>query len=311
MTKHAKLKAALIGYGIGDAMGKGTEFMTLPEVRFRYPQGLRKYSEIFQDAHRSQWAPNEWTNDTEILLRMARTMVDNQGKLHLPSQATMLKEWFDTDPVDTVPCMRWVLSQPDYLQHPIQTAKRVWDQMEHLEASNEALGRAFLAGLAPGMPEMNARNMTLLTHSDPQCEAMGVIVGRMAYDLFETSRPTTRDSMLSIVREIAPDMLEYVGQMLGADPSRLELDDVDTSMSAMKSALAAIWAAQKCRSAEEALYTLIDCGGDADTFASLALAFIGLKEGRLDLPSHLVEELDRVEELFEVADDLSEAWGNE
>ena len=59
-------------------------------------------------------------------------------------------------------------------------------------------------------------------------------------------------------------------------------------------------------SQEEALYTIVDMGGDADTNASLLMALLAMRDGKIDLPEHLTSELIGMERLEQVAD----AWAS-
>lgn len=51
-TIKDKLLGCLYGQAIGDALGLGTEFLNKDEVEKYYPDGLSKYEDIIQDAHR-------------------------------------------------------------------------------------------------------------------------------------------------------------------------------------------------------------------------------------------------------------------
>ena len=50
-----KLKGTIYGQAIGDALGLGTEGMTDEDMAWKYPNGIRHYSDIFQDRHRKRW----------------------------------------------------------------------------------------------------------------------------------------------------------------------------------------------------------------------------------------------------------------
>lgn len=46
-------------------LGLGTEFMSRDEVIKKYPDGLKSYNQIIQNAHR-RWIKGDWTDDTDI-----------------------------------------------------------------------------------------------------------------------------------------------------------------------------------------------------------------------------------------------------
>ena len=47
-----KLKGAIYGQAIGDALGLGTEGMNDEDMAWKYRNGITHYSDIFQDRHR-------------------------------------------------------------------------------------------------------------------------------------------------------------------------------------------------------------------------------------------------------------------
>lgn len=75
-----KLKGVFFGQAIGDALGLGTKFMTQAEVHKYYPNGLNDYSQIIQDYHRSRWEKGSWTDDTDMLLCIAKSIVENRNE---------------------------------------------------------------------------------------------------------------------------------------------------------------------------------------------------------------------------------------
>lgn len=312
MAKRQKLKGALLGYAIGDTLGKGTEFMEVPEIRRRYPSGLRRYSEIFQDAHRSQWEPGEWTNDTLTMLNMAKAIVSDNGALLVRHQARVLYDWFHDNPIDMPANFRWVLSHPDYLEHPLETSAKVWDNMEHQDPSNEALGRSILAALSPGSPETNARTTCTLTHADTRCEGTAAIVGRVAHDLLYHDKMTPRANIMELAVKIDARIVPYIKAAFSGRLSDFELDDPFSMSDARKATGAALWSMYHCKNAADALYQVIDAGGDSDTNAALAVSLVSLRDGgNLNMEEHLIKELIGHEEILHVADQLADAWGFE
>ena len=63
-----RMLGCLYGQAIGDALSLGSEFMNKDEVHRAYPDGLCKYEQIIQDAHRRRWPIGAWTDDTDMML---------------------------------------------------------------------------------------------------------------------------------------------------------------------------------------------------------------------------------------------------
>ena len=306
MSKRSKLKAALIGYAIGDTLGKGTEFMEGFEVKMRYPQGLRRYEQIYQDSHRSQWAHGAWTNDTEFVLMLGETAIKEGGNLNILSQAESLMRWYINDPLDITPNLRMVISQTDYLEHPIETSNRAWKNQSVREPSNEILGRALFAALLKGDPVRNSRTVTLLTHHDTTCEACATLLAHLATAYMEERPVPSSHELKKIVDSIDPSVVPVIRNASFNHPEKFEIDDPDYYWEVRRSLGIVLWALGQDMSQEEALYTIVDMGGDADTNASLLMALLAMRDGKIDLPEHLTSELIGMERLEQVAD----AWAS-
>ncbi len=301
-----KIRACLVGYALGDTLGKGTEFMSKDVVHLRYPNGLRTFGGIVRDVHRSQWKPNEWTNDTEVVLRMAETMADT-GDLTVGSQADMLKDWFQTHDMDVVPIMRRVLSQEDYIDDPMQVAQRIWDAAPGIDASNEALGRALLAGLWPDENYAErVRDIIRLSHSHALCLVTGQIVAAVAHDLLWHDTEPSFQRLANICGDLSSRVHPYLIQARDGNLADFCLDDPDTLSYTRKAMGCALYALWHCSTMQEALYKIVDEGGDADTNAALALGLMGLKYGTAALPEYLTDELLDRERVEKAADRLSD-----
>lgn len=91
-----KIKGCIYGQAIGDALGLGTEFMTRAEVKRHYPNGLERYDPIIQDYHRQRWQRGEWTDDTDMMLCIAKASHDNH--FDIETIAHNFKNWFNGCP---------------------------------------------------------------------------------------------------------------------------------------------------------------------------------------------------------------------
>ncbi len=301
LTLKEKIYGFLYGGAIGDALGLGTEFMSAPEAEYRYPEGLSSYSQIIRDAHRSQWNNGEWTNDTEIIIAMIETLIA-EGKVNPQSFAKALYEWFLSNPVDVVPQVRWVISQPDYLDRPFEVAERIWVNMGRQHASNESLQRSILCGIWEERPTTSlVSDVCRITHPDTRCIGASSVIAAVANALLREERIPSEDDLICIANEIDTRVVPYIKKARTPDLKSLELDDPETLWYVRKCMSCALWALYHTSSPQEALETIVMAGGDADTNCAVALSLLGLRDGFSSLPTHLIEGLVWKDKLSDVA----------
>ena len=77
-----RIKGCIYGQAIGDALGLGTEFMSQAEVKESYPNGLERYDQIIQDSHRCRWKQGSWTDDTDMMICIAKARQNNHFDLN-------------------------------------------------------------------------------------------------------------------------------------------------------------------------------------------------------------------------------------
>lgn len=296
-----KLRGLFYGIAIGDALGKGTEFMTKREVGAYYPDGLRQYSQIINDFHRSQWKQGEWTNDTELILRICDVVVENNG-FDLKAIAQMLRDWLAEDPADVVSHMRWVIQSEGWLKDPLTTAEEAKEKLNFFDPTNEALLRATITGIFSDDVEKETSDLIRITHNESRCVSSAQIIAATAHALFWQDHELSYEQLEELCLKYDPRTLPYLKSAHDGHLEHLELDDESQLWHTHKSLGASMWALWHCSNPADALFKIIDEGGDADTNASVALALLGIKYGPDALPQYLVKQLenaDRIEDTVE------------
>ncbi len=299
-----KIAGMLYGFAIGDALGLGTEFMTKQIVAIKYPDGLQDYSQIVRDAHRSQWERGEWSNDTNYLLTLIESMVETESFSPL-DYAHRLAKWYSNDLFDITQCMRWVLSQPDFASDPYNVSRRVWRDMQDIGNPSDALGRALLAGIWNDNIYQNAIDITRLTHPRPRCETAAVLIAHIANKILWEDRTPDYQEVRDLAIKENREVVMYVDMANENDLGLFDLDDPDTYWYARKAMGSALWSLWHSDSPIEALLTVINEGGDADTNGAVAMALMGLRHGVKAIPQKYIDGLQNSERIEKAAENLT------
>lgn len=285
MNIHDKVRGVLYGFAFGDALGIGTEFMTRNEIRSYYPDGLRHFSQIIRDAHRSQWKHGQWSNDTDLLLLHLDSILSNE-RLDVCHTARMLKEWYDNCSTDSCPLFRILMNTPGWTEYPIKITHKVWIDRRISEASNESIARSIVTGIlsSPQNLDDQTRQLVLITNDDSRCVSSATVIARMMSSILfkETISPycELENYCCSVDSRTIPLLrLAHEGSL-----DDLKLDDENTCQWTRKSMAAALWIVWHCDNAADAIYSLVDAGGDANTNAALAGAFFGAMHGYDAIP---------------------------
>lgn len=282
-----KIKGALFGFAIGDALGHGTEFMSRREVKRRYPDGLKEYSQIINDAHRAFWPKGAWTSETSTLILLVMSIVENEAILPM-DVARRLRNWFLEHPTGISSDVRWVLNQESFVTDPVATAERVWAEMGHDNCPNDALGKAIIAGIWNRDYRADSVTLCRLTHPQPRCITSSTVIAKMAHSLMWHNSSAAYEEIVDIARKGCPDTLPYIETARFGNIQDLKLDDPEDFWYVRKAMAAALWAAWHCTSPEEALHKVVAEGGDADTNAALATSLLGLKFGFDSIPEKYI-----------------------
>lgn len=312
MTLHDRIKGAIYGYALGDALGLGTEFMTREEAKVYYPDGCRDFTQIIRDGHRARFKPGEWTNDTELLLgQMEQALVDRG--FNVRNQAKAFNEACDRCKDEIYMNIRLVRQEPGWLDDPVQKTHEVWKRYKMIEAVNDATSRGLLAALISSRKdlELNSRLAVRLTNDDTRSITSTLLIACMAFSLLHTGEPAPYQYLADLCAVYDSRVLSFLDFAYKGTLEDMELDDEETQQSTRKTMGAALWTVWHCDNAEDSIYKVIDQGGDADSNAAVAGAFAGLRFGYDVLPA-IKEKLlkkDYLDDLAERMTALTESLG--
>ena len=295
-----KLKGVIFGQAIGDALGLSTEFMTDEDMAWKYPNGVKDFSDIFQDRHRKRWKVGDWTDDTDMMLCIANAVIKDKG-VNLTSIAKNFKEWAEGEPMGIGENTYKVLTIGDYVEKPLEVSKKVWEMSNRKSAANGGLMRTSIVGLFPKAVEQCAANICRLTHYDPRCVGSCVIVSMLIHSLVYESTVLTYHQIIDISKKYDERICEYIDLARNSDIRALELQDVHSMGYTLKTLAAALWAYWNAKTFEEGLLTVVNAGGDADTNAAVACAILGAKFGYKSIPKEYIEGLiyrDQLDDLI-------------
>lgn len=299
-----KLLGVIFGQAIGDALGLGTEFMSKDEVTRNYPDQLTLYSQIIRDKHRGRWKQGEWTDDTEMMLCIARAMIVDCD-INMKTIAHNFKVWFSGYPRGIGRHTCNVLGFSDYEENPMKAAELVWKVSREQSASNGAIMRTPILGLWPNNVAMHAENVCILTHTDPRCIGSCVIISELIKRFVWDGTEMSLGEMLALGKlydkRIEPYLIAAVEQNHITD---LQLDDKQSMGYTLKTLSAAVWCLRHAKDFKEGLLSVVNAGGDADTNAAVACSVLGAKYGFENIPSYYVKDLHNKELLFNIEYEL-------
>ena len=290
-----RIAGCLWGQAIGDALGLGTEFMSRDEVLRNYPEGLSEYSQIVQNFHRERWNQGDWTDDTDMMLCIARAIIADKA-IVLETVAHNFKEWFNDMPKGIGNLTYTVLGLRDYEKSPEESAEAVWKFYGSHNAANGGIMRTSVVGLWNENVAGNAERICKLTHADARCIGSCVIISELINSLVWQNKELSFEELLQIGDRYDSRIKPYHETARNGLLEDFELDDKQTMGYTLKTMGCAIWCLFHVNSFKEGLLEVVNAGGDADTNAAVTCAVLGAKYGKKGIPEYYIQNLKRKDE---------------
>ena len=299
-----RFRGCLYGQVIGDALGLGTEGMTDEDMVWKYPDGLRHYSQILQDTHRKRWAIGDWTDDSDMMLCIANAVIEDKG-VDFYNIARHFKDWANGIPMGIGENTYKVLMMADYLDCPFEVSHKIWEMSKYQSAANGGLMRTSVVGLFPKEVKTCAENICRLTHYDPRCVGSCVVVSELIHACVYGLEPPSLSMMLNMALSYDDEICQYI-EKAWSEHDVMNLMDDDHMGYTLVTLSVALWAYWHANSFEEGLLSVVNAGGDADTNAAVACAILGSKYGYQSIPNEYIEGLLYREQLDETVQRLLE-----
>lgn len=290
---HKNIQSLIFGQAIGDALGLASEFMTKEEVKYFYPNGIRSYDDIIQDRHRSLWQKGTWTDDTDQMLCILDSIIENKT-IDLTDIAKRFVAWKQTSGIGIGRHTLNVLSIGDYVKNPFKASELIWNISRKQNAANGAIMRTAILGCWNytdwEQVKANTENVCKLTHFDPRCVGSCVIITYIAHQ-YLTNQDVQKSDIICIANEYDSRIIEYVELAYQNNIEALKLDEQGKIGYTLKTMSATLWAYNYSPDFYSGLRNVIEQGGDADTNGAVAGALLGLKFGLNSIPKYLIDKL--------------------
>lgn len=277
--RHQRVLGALVGSAVGDALGAPFEFGPPGGLSARFPRPAR--GERTEMCGGAGLAPGEWTDDTEMSLLVADSLLERGGVDEADLWARFVA-WLRAGPRHVgVQTARVLASTSTW---PAAAAADV--AAGHHAAGNGSLMRTlpaavFFARSPAEVTRKAARRISALTHGDPAAGA-----GCELYHGMLARALAGADPLDGLDDELAglPDVLRAPWAEV-LDP-HWEPTHARVPNGAVWPTLgSAVWVLRRFSDVESGLRAVVDLGGDTDTLAAVAGGLLGAVYGIGAIPA--------------------------
>ena len=294
-----RARGVLLGLACGDALGRPVEFKSASKISAEHG----RLDEMIGHGTWNQPA-GTITDDTEQALCIARSLVEQQT-FDPADVADRFVAWYDTGPFDIGGMTRRALNQLKRGDEWDKAGQQVWEQSpEGQNAGNGSVMRCAPLAISYARDSERlievSRQSSQITHADPRCTYGCAVLNLTIAGMLDDAATPLGDA-LDYVGSDAPDELVAALEPLarGESPGTLE-----TSGYVVHSLQTALHDGLFAESAEEAIVTAANRGGDTDTIGAVAGAVAGARFGASTLPDRWLAALDAAEVLESLADQL-------
>lgn len=300
MTTPDTAAGVLLGLACGDALGRPVEFRSADSIADEHGivTEMRGHGTYGQPA-------GTITDDTDLALCVARSLADNEA-FDGQDIADRFYEWYENGPLDiglmTADAIREYASETSWRD----AGREVWQhRAEGSNAGNGSVMRCAPHAIAfaadPDALVQVSRQSSAITHYDPRC-SYGCAVLNCTIAGFLRGGDDPLAGALNRVERDAPDELVETLRLI---PDHVDADQLPNSGYAVHTLQTALHDALTADSAEDAIVTAVNRGGDADTIGAVTGTLAGARFGLESLPDRWLTTIEYREDLELLAQALA------
>lgn len=272
---------SLIGLAVGDALGAPFEFKPAGLYRSKFPQPILEGMGEMIGGGAFNWAPGEFTDDTQMALALSESLLATQGDWDPERTWNHFVAW-SLGATDIGNGTRAVLALPNFT-----TAAREVHEHTKKTAGNGSVMRVAPIALAGVQHDSSwvrgaASAQSKLTHFDGWATNCAFVTADIIYRLiagFDFAVVLER-----VPANIGPSRRDTFLSFMTGDRSPADWDNASNGL-AMVCLAQAIWVLRNTSSFEEAVTTAVNLGDDADTVGAVTGALAGALYGFDQIPA--------------------------
>jgi len=291
-----RAEGVLLGLACGDALGRPVEFKSAEQI-------TAQYGTLSEMVGNGTWGKpaGTVTDDTDQALCIARSLVECET-FDPEDIADRFLAWYDSNPFDIGNMTRRSLRALKQGKPWDEAGREVWkESSEGANAGNGSVMRCPPLALAyPDDPDrlvQTSRESSLITHADERCTYGCAVLNLTIAGLLRDDDDPLEDA-LETVRSDAPEELLSALEPVARGE---ELEQLSTSGYVIHSLQTALHDGLRAESAENAIVTAVNRGGDTDTIGAITGAVAGARFGASGLPESWIDSLTSDEELRRLA----------
>ena len=287
-----RAEGVLLGLACGDALGRPVEFKSAEQI-------TAQYGTLSEMVGNGTWGKpaGTVTDDTDQALCIAKSLVEC-GEFNPEDVADRFVAWYDSNPFDIGNMTRRSIRALKQGKPWDEAGREVWkESSEGANAGNGSVMRCPPLALAyPDDPDrlvQTSRESSFITHADERCTYGCAVLNLTIAGLLRDDDEPLETALETVHSDTPEELLSALEPVARGE----ELEQLSTSGYVIHSLQTALHDGLRAESAENAIVTAVNRGGDTDTIGAITGAVAGARFGASGLPESWIETVDGDTEL--------------